>query len=146
MKLYDQIFNVVKDFRKFFSPGPVTNADVSGSITSEILLIVSLVLTCLLLRHVHILLSGLVTLIVLVVLIKNMPLIPKFKIEQDDSLDKMIFYAVMVLGIVVVFVYWVVTLSNSIRTLVASVVTVLFSISLFDALFNLNKSHCSWCK
>lgn len=33
----------------------------------------------------------------------------------------------------------VVTLSNSIRTLVASVVTVLFSISLFDALFNLNK-------
>lgn len=59
MKLYDQIFNVVKDFRKFFSPGPVTNADVSGSITSEILLIVSLVLTCLLLRHVHILLSGL---------------------------------------------------------------------------------------
>ena len=139
MKLYDQIFNVVKDFRKFFSPGPVTNADVSGSITSEILLIVSLVLTCLLLRHVHILLSGLVTLIVLVVLIKNMPLIPKFKIEQDDSLDKMIFYAVMVLGIVVVFVYWVVTLSNSIRTLVASVVTVLFSISLFDALFNLNK-------
>lgn len=106
MKLYDQIFNVVKDFRKFFSPGPVTNADVSGSITSEILLIVSLVLTCLLLRHVHILLSGLVTLIVLVVLIKNMSLIPKFKIEQDDSLDKMIFYAVMVLGIVVVFVYW----------------------------------------
>lgn len=33
----------------------------------------------------------------------------------------------------------VVTLSNSIRTLVASVATVLFSISLFDALFNLNK-------
>lgn len=105
MKLYDQIFNVVKDFRKFFSPGPVTNADVSGSITSEILLIVSLVLACLLLRHIHILLAGL-TLIILVVLIKNMPLIPKFKIEQDDSLDKMIFYAVMVLGIIVVFVYW----------------------------------------
>ena len=24
MKLYDQIFNVVKQFRKLFSPGPVT--------------------------------------------------------------------------------------------------------------------------
>ncbi len=106
MKFYDQIFNVVKDFRKFFSPGPVTNADVSGSITSEILLIVSLVLTCLLLRHVHILLAALVILIMLVVLIKNMPLILKFKIEQDDSLNKMIFYAMMVLGIIVVFVYW----------------------------------------
>ena len=43
MKLYDQIFNVVKQFRKLFSPGPVTNADVSGSITAEIFLIVSLV-------------------------------------------------------------------------------------------------------
>lgn len=106
MKLYDQIFNVVKDFRKFFSPGPVTNADVSGSITSEILLIVSLVLVCLLLRHVHLLLAGIVTLIILVVLVKNMPLIPKFKIEQDDSLDKMTFYAIVVLGIIVVFVYW----------------------------------------
>ena len=36
MKLYDQIFNVVKQFKKLFSPGPVTNADVSGSITAEI--------------------------------------------------------------------------------------------------------------
>ena len=41
MKLYDQIFDVVKQFRKLFSPGPVTNADVSGSITAEIFLIVS---------------------------------------------------------------------------------------------------------
>ena len=41
MKLYDQIFNVVKKFKELFSPGPVTNADVSGSITAEIFLIVS---------------------------------------------------------------------------------------------------------
>ena len=33
----------------------------------------------------------------------------------------------------------VVILSNTIRTLLASIVTVLFSITLFDALFNLNK-------
>ena len=42
MKLYDQIFDVVKQFRKLFSPGQVTNVDVSGSITSEIFIIVSL--------------------------------------------------------------------------------------------------------
>ena len=47
MKLYDQIFNVVKQFRKLFSPGPVTNADVSGSITAEIFIIVSLYHFCL---------------------------------------------------------------------------------------------------
>ncbi|WP_298521480.1 hydrogenase [uncultured Methanobrevibacter sp.] len=106
MKLYDQIFNVVKQFRKLFSPGPVTNADVSGSITAEIFLIVSLILSAILLRHVNVLLAGLVTLILAIVLISNIPLIPKFKIEQEDSLEKMIFYAVVTLSIIVVFLYW----------------------------------------
>ena len=106
MKLYDQIFNVVKQFRKVFSPGPVTNADVSGSITAEIFLIVSLILAAILLRHVNVLLAGLVTLILAVVLISNTPLIPKFKMEQDDSLERMLFYAILVLSIIVVFMYW----------------------------------------
>lgn len=106
MKLYDQIFNVVKQFRKLFSPGPVTNADVSGSITAEIFIIVSLVLAALLLRHISVLLAGLVTLILSVVLISNIPLIPKFKIEQEDSLEKMLFYAVITLAIIVTFIYW----------------------------------------
>lgn len=106
MKLYDQIFNVVKQFRKLFSPGPVTNADVSGSITAEIFLIVSLVLSALLLRHVSVLLAGLVTLILAIVLISNIPLIPKFKIEQEDSLEKMLFYAIVTLAIIITFLYW----------------------------------------
>ena len=106
MKLYDQIFDVVKQFKKLFSPGPVTNADVSGSLTAEIFLIVSLVLSAILLRHVNVLLAGLVTLILAIVLISNIPLIPKFKIEQEDSLEKMIFYAVITLSIIVVFMYW----------------------------------------
>ena len=106
MKLYDQIFNVVKQFKKLFSPGPVTNADVSGSITAEIYLIVSLVLSAILLRHVNVLLAGLVTLIIAVLLISNIPLIPKFKIEQEDSLEKMIFYAVLALALIATFMYW----------------------------------------
>ena len=106
MKLYDQIFDVVKKFKELFSPGPVTNADVSGSLTAEIFLIVSLVIASLLLRHISVLLAGLVTLILAIVLISNIPLIPKFKVEQDDSLNKMLFYAIMVLGLLVIFMYW----------------------------------------
>jgi energy-converting hydrogenase B subunit G len=106
MKLYDQIFNVVKQLRKLFSPGPVTNADVSGSITAEIFLIVSIVLAVILLRHVSVLLAGLATLVVAIVLITNIPLIPKFKIEQEDSLEKMLFYAVVALSIIIAFLYW----------------------------------------
>ena len=106
MKLYDQIFSVVKQFKKLFSPGPVTNADVSGIVTAEIFLIVSLILASLLLRHVSVLLAGFVALILTIVLITNIPLIPKFKIEQEDSLEKMLFYAVISLGIIVAFIYW----------------------------------------
>lgn len=106
MRLYDQIFYVVKKFKKLFSPGPVTNADVSGSITAEIFIIVSLVIASLLLRHISVLLTGLVTLIIAIVLIVNIPLIPKFKIEQEDSLEKMLFYAIVVLGLIVIFLYW----------------------------------------
>ena len=106
MKLYDQLFYVVKRFKKLFSPGTVTNADVSGSITAEIFIIVSIVIASLLLRHVSVLLAGLVTLILAVVLITNIPLIPKFRIEQEDSLNKMLFYAVIVLGFIVIFLYW----------------------------------------
>ena len=106
MKLYDQIFNVVKQFRKLFSPGPVTNADVSGSLTAEIFLIVSLVLSAILLRHVNVLLAGIFTLILAIVLIYSIPLIPKFKIEQEDSLEKMLFYAIITISILVAFLYW----------------------------------------
>ena len=106
MKLYDQIFDVVKQFKKLFSPGPVTNADVSGSITAEIFLIVSLVISTLLLRHVNVLLAGIVSLILAIVLIFNIPLIPKFKLEQEDSLEKMLFYAVVTLALITIFMYW----------------------------------------
>jgi energy-converting hydrogenase B subunit G len=53
-----------------------------------------------------VLLAGLVTLILAIVLIFSIPLIPKFKIEQEDSLEKMLFYAIIVLGLIVIFLYW----------------------------------------
>ena len=106
MKLYDQIFTIVKKFKELFSPGPVTNADVTGSITAEIFIIVSIVLAVILLRHVNVLLAGAIAFILAIVLISNIPLIPKFKIEQEDSLEKMLFYAIITLSIIVVFIYW----------------------------------------
>lgn len=41
-----------------------------------------------------------------IVLISNIPLIPKFKIEQEDSLEKMLFYAIATLALIVTFMYW----------------------------------------
>lgn len=106
MKIYDAFFEVVKNFRKRFSGGSVNNIDVTGSLTSEILLIISLLLACLLIRHISPLLAGVAVLVLAVMLIINMPLIPKFKVEQEDSLNKMIFYAILTLGILITFIYW----------------------------------------
>ena len=92
MKLYDKIFNVVKEFTDKFTNNPVTNVGVSGSIAAELTLIISLILACLLFRHVNVLLSAILILVIGMVLLLNMPLIPKFKSEQDDSLNKMLFY------------------------------------------------------
>ena len=103
---YIYAYDIVKQFKKLYAPGPVTNADVSGITTAEIFLIVSLVVASILLRHLSILLAGLVALILAIVLISNIPLIPKFKLEQDDSLEKMLFYAVVVLALIVTFLYW----------------------------------------
>ena len=52
------------------------------------------------------LLAGLVSLMLAIVLISNIPLIPKFKIEQEDSLEKMLFYAIATLALIVTFMYW----------------------------------------
>lgn len=106
MALYDKFFDVVKKFRQLFSGGPVRNADVSGTLTAEFLLIASFCLVTLLIRHVNPLIAGVTVLILAVILITNMPLIPKFKIEQDDSLNKMIFYGILTLAIIITFVYW----------------------------------------
>ena len=44
--------------------------------------------------------------ILAIVLIYSIPLIPKFKIEQEDSLEKMLFYAIITLALIAVFMYW----------------------------------------
>ena len=50
--------------------------------------------------------AGVAVLVLAVILVTNMPLIPKFKMEQDDSLNKMIFYAILTLAIIITFIYW----------------------------------------
>ena len=41
-----------------------------------------------------------------IIVLTNMSISQKFAKEQDDSLDKMMFYVIVALGIIVVFLYW----------------------------------------
>lgn len=106
MKLYDKMFNIVKGFSKNLLKDPATNVGVSSNIAAELTLLISLLITCLLLRHLNMLFSAILVLVIGTILTVNMPVIPKFKIEQDDSLNKMLFYMIITLGILVTFIYW----------------------------------------
>ena len=100
MKLYNMIFDLLK------SKLPLSNDLMTANIGAELLLIISLILVCLLFRHINVLLSAILIILVLVFTITNMPLIPKFKSEQDDSLNKIMFYVLIALGIIITFLYW----------------------------------------
>ena len=50
--------------------------------------------------------SIVVVLLVAVLFFTNMPLAGKIKSEQSDSLEKMTFYVVVALGILVAVIYW----------------------------------------
>ena len=80
--------------------------NVSGAIAAEFLIFVSLILAALFLRHVSVVASIIVVLLVAVLFFTNMPLAGKIKSEQSDSLEKMTFYVVVVLGILVAVIYW----------------------------------------
>jgi len=83
-----------------------TNEDVTSAVAAELTLVSTLLISALLLRHINVLLTIIVVLGLGLVLITNMPLIPKFKREQNDSLEKMTFYAILTLGILVTVIYW----------------------------------------
>ena len=66
----------------------------------------STLIAALLLRHISIVLTAVVILILLVLILSNLPISIKFFQEQDDSIEKMTFYAILCLGIIVSLVYW----------------------------------------
>ena len=103
MSYYDDFLKFIKEK---FSKKHMTNENVSGAIASELIVISSLLVMALLLRHISVLLSGIVLIVLILLIVSNLPLSIKLFDEQDDSLDKMMFYTIMALGIIVSLIYW----------------------------------------
>ena len=106
MALYQKFLDSIKGLKSNLSKDPTTMDNVSGAIAAEFLIFVSLILAALFLRHVSVVASIIVVLLVAVLFFTNMPLAGKIKSEQSDSLEKMTFYVVVVLGILVAVIYW----------------------------------------
>ena len=106
MRLYDIIVNSFKGVKKKVVKDSVTNESVSSALAAELTLISTLLIAVIMLRHFNTILAVVIVLGLGLFLITNMPIIPKIKREQDDSLDKMMFYTILTLGILITIVYW----------------------------------------
>ena len=106
MALYQKFLDSIKGLKSNLSKDPTTMDNVSGAIAAEFLIFVSLILAALLLRHVSVVASIVVVILVAILFFTNMPLAGKIKSEQSDSLEKMTFYVVVGLGILVAVIYW----------------------------------------
>ena len=106
MTLYQKFLDSMKELKSSLSKDPTTMGNVSGALAAEFLVFVSLILAALFLRHINVIASIVVVLLVAVLFFTNMPLEGKIKSEQSDSLEKMTFYVVVVLGILVAVIYW----------------------------------------
>ncbi|MEG3224886.1 MAG: energy-converting hydrogenase B subunit G, EhbG [Methanobacteriales archaeon Met13] len=106
MTFYDLIVKRIKEAQEADSEGPVTNVSTSAMLTAEITLISSLLVALIMLRLVSNVLMIVAVLVVLFAAILSMPLMPRLKKEQNDSLFNMTFYVVLALTIVIVLFYW----------------------------------------
>ena len=106
MALYQKFLDSIKGLKSSLSKDPTTMDNVSGAIAAEFLVFVSLILAALVLRHVSVIASIVVVILAAILFYIAYSLAGKIKSEQSDSLEKMTFYVVVVLGILVAVIYW----------------------------------------
>ena len=106
MSFYRKFLSSIKDLKSNLSKDPTTMGNVSGAIAAEFLVFVSLILAALFLRHISATVSIIVVILAAILLFTNMPIAPKIKSEQSDSLEKMNFYVIITLGVLISVIYW----------------------------------------
>jgi energy-converting hydrogenase B subunit G len=85
---------------------PVTNISATAMLTAEITLISSILIAVVMLRLLNkTLMLGLVVVLFLILLMA-MPIMPRLRREQNDSLASMSFYVIIALAIIVSLFYW----------------------------------------
>lgn len=107
MNIYDLIRRRIKEIQgESQKEEPISNIFTSSILTAEITLISTLLIAAVMLRFVSRVLMIFVVLALIFMAIIVMPIMPKLKREQNDSLASMTFYVILALGIVTVLFYW----------------------------------------
>lgn len=107
MSLYDVIINKIKQLQgKDGENEPVTSIAASSTLAAEITLLSSLLVAVIMLRYFNNALMIIAVLLVMGIVVFAMPIMPKLKKEQNDSLNSMVFYVILALGIITALFYW----------------------------------------
>ncbi len=107
MSLYDIIINKIKEIQDYDKEGePVTSIAASSTLAAEITLLSSILVAVIMLRYYSNALMVVAVLLVIAIIVFAMPIMPKLRKEQNDSLNSMVFYVILALGIITTLFYW----------------------------------------
>ncbi|MGZ7047071.1 MAG: energy-converting hydrogenase B subunit G, EhbG [Methanobacterium sp.] len=107
MSLYDTIINKIKQISEYDKENePVTSIAASSTLTAEITLLSSILVAVIMLRYFSNALMIIAVLLVAAIAVFAMPVMPKLRKEQNDSLNSMVFYVILALGIIAALFYW----------------------------------------
>lgn len=106
MNLYDLINDKIKEIQTKTENETVSGVSTASYLASELVVIVSILITSILLRKISPILMIAGILAIFAILITNMPIMPKFRQAQNDSLNNMMFYALVALALLVAIFYW----------------------------------------
>ncbi len=107
MSLYDVFIKRIREIQeKAEEEEPITNVTASAMLTAELTLIASLLIAVVMIRLVHPGLMIILIIAILIIALMAMPIMPKLRMEQNDSFNNMIFYVVLALGIIIALFYW----------------------------------------
>ncbi len=107
MSVYDVIMKRIRDIQgKTEKEEPITNISASAMLTAELTLVASVLIAVVMVRLISPLLMIVLVAAVFFIAFMAMPIMPKLREEQNDSLNNMMFYMVLALGIIIALFYW----------------------------------------
>ena len=105
MTLYDKLHSKIKEIRAKTENETVSGVSTASYIASELVVVVSILLTSILLRKINVILMIVAIICIFAIIMNNMPLMTKLRHAQNDSLNNMMFYALVVLALLVAIFY-----------------------------------------
>ncbi len=106
MNLYDLVNDKIKQIQSKTENETVSGVSTASYLASELVVIVSILITSILLRKINPILMIMGILVIFAIILTNMPIMPKLRRAQNDSLNNMMFYALITLALLVSMFYW----------------------------------------